>query len=152
MSTLDLFDGRLTLLTGPCGARWRRATAGPVAAGVPLTTLSVGAPAGGSPALGVLSETADLQAVDGDFARRYRLGDTGAVLVRPDGHVAWRHPGDTADEPAALAAAVARALGRPTASIRPPVTALPDPPGAAARSGRPPEPSRPARRTCRPAA
>ena len=35
----------------------------------------------------------DLLDPSGDLVRRYRLGDADAVLVRPDGHVAWRLPG-----------------------------------------------------------
>ena len=32
----------------------------------------------------------DLVDTDGEVERRYRLGEADAVLVRPDGHVAWR--------------------------------------------------------------
>ena len=46
---------------------------------------------------------------------RYALGPGSAVLVRPDGRVAWRHDGACADRVAALAGAVATALGRPAA-------------------------------------
>jgi 2-polyprenyl-6-methoxyphenol hydroxylase-like FAD-dependent oxidoreductase len=86
-STLDLWDGRLTLVTRDAG--WRRAAeqvAGPVAA-------------------------PDLDDPAGRLARAYRLERGGAVLVRPDGHVAWRHDVPVADPAAALAAAVAGALG-----------------------------------------
>jgi hypothetical protein len=37
-----------------------------------------------------LSVVRDLHGQDGGLADRYRLGDSGAVLVRPDGYVAWR--------------------------------------------------------------
>jgi putative polyketide hydroxylase len=73
ISTIDLFDGRLTLLTGRDGEAWHRA-----AAGLPLQVLSVGR---------------DLHDEDGMFTDRYGLGETGAVLVRPDGYVAWRSRG-----------------------------------------------------------
>jgi 2-polyprenyl-6-methoxyphenol hydroxylase-like FAD-dependent oxidoreductase len=91
VSTLDLFDGRVTVLTGSDGAGWER---GP-AADVPLRVLVAGR---------------DLQgrAVE----RAYRLRPGSAVLVRPDGRVAWRHDGPCADRAAALHAAVATALGR----------------------------------------
>jgi hypothetical protein len=140
VSTIDLFDGRLTVLTGPAGAPWRQATQGLAAAGLPITAVAVGA---------------DLVPVDDAFAERYRLPDAGAVLVRPDGFVAWRqdHPGT--DAGAALAAAVGRTLGRsaparPVAAVTAP--ARPAPPAAAARSVPRRHPSRPAPPRCRPAA
>lgn len=78
ISTLDLYDGGFVLLTGPGGRAWR--AAGERAAqrlDVPLICYSIG-PAGD------LTDEAvawlDLYGVDAD----------GAVLVRPDGHVAWR--------------------------------------------------------------
>jgi 2-polyprenyl-6-methoxyphenol hydroxylase-like FAD-dependent oxidoreductase len=132
ISTLDLFDARLTLLTGPAGTPWRRAATGPAATGPPIAVLTVGT---------------DLHPEDGTFAERYRLGTAGAVLVRPDGVVAWRQDGPAADPAAELGAAVGRALGRPaTGPARPGLPAGPD------RSGRPPRPSRPAPQPCRPAA
>jgi hypothetical protein len=130
ISTLDLFDARLTVLTGPAGARWRAAAARAAAAGLPITALTVGT---------------DLHPVDRTFGERYRLGERGAVLVRPDGFLAWRANGATADPAAELAAALDRTLGR-TATARPAPPAGPD------RSGRPPRPSRPAPQPCRPAA
>jgi putative polyketide hydroxylase len=42
----------------------------------------------------------------------YGVGADGAVLVRPDGYVAWRSPAMVADPPATLAAALARILAR----------------------------------------
>jgi 2-polyprenyl-6-methoxyphenol hydroxylase-like FAD-dependent oxidoreductase len=140
VSTIDLFDGRLTVLTGPAGAPWRQATAGLAATGLPITAVAIGT---------------DLVPVDDAFAERYRLPDAGAVLVRPDGFVAWRqdHPGT--DAGAALAAAVDRTLGR-SAPARPVATvtapARPAPPAAAARSVPRRHPSRPAPPRCRPAA
>ncbi len=87
-STLDLFDGRLTVLTGPCG-RWDTPR------DVPIAVFRVGR---------------DLPDPHGAIQRAYRLGPASAVLVRPDGVVAWRHDGPT--DPAGLAFAVRTALGR----------------------------------------
>jgi len=70
-SLLDLFDGKLTLIVGPDADAWRTAAA---AAQVPLQVLGIGHE---------LLCDSDLQ------AGRYGLADGGAVLVRPDGHVAW---------------------------------------------------------------
>jgi 2-polyprenyl-6-methoxyphenol hydroxylase-like FAD-dependent oxidoreductase len=51
--------------------------------------------------------------VDPDFATAYELDDGGAVLVRPDGYVAWRAPTRPADPAQALGGAMAELLGRP---------------------------------------
>jgi 2-polyprenyl-6-methoxyphenol hydroxylase-like FAD-dependent oxidoreductase len=74
-SMLDLFDGRLTLLTGRRGEQWRHAATELAAGGIPIT---------------VLSADRDLHDEDGTFARHYSLGDTSAALVRPDGYLAWQ--------------------------------------------------------------
>jgi len=37
----------------------------------------------------------DLDDPGGDLAAAYGIGQAGAVLVRPDGHVAWRDPNPT---------------------------------------------------------
>jgi 2-polyprenyl-6-methoxyphenol hydroxylase-like FAD-dependent oxidoreductase len=105
-SVLDLFENRLTLLTGPDDARWRSA-AGRLA-GVPIRVLTAGPG-------------------NDKLAGAYRLRPGSAVLVRPDGIVAWRHDGPSAggaavdgvDRDAALAGAVDTALGRaPSVSWR----------------------------------
>jgi putative polyketide hydroxylase len=84
-STLDLWDGRLTLVTAEDS--WRRA-AGMVGVAAP--------------------EIADPR---GRLVRAYRLGAGGAVLVRPDGVVAWRHEVPVADPVDAVRDAVDGALG-----------------------------------------
>ncbi|MDT7580132.1 MAG: hypothetical protein QOK35_1396 [Pseudonocardiales bacterium] len=92
VSTLDLFDGRLTLVTGGTdGTAW--AEAADRVRGVPLQVLA------GGPAL----------------AGPYALGPESSVLVRPDGRVAWRSDGPCADPGTALADAVALTLGHATA-------------------------------------
>jgi 2-polyprenyl-6-methoxyphenol hydroxylase-like FAD-dependent oxidoreductase len=75
-STLDLFETEMVLLAGPHGATWRDA-AQAAAGDVPLRSWTVGA--GG-----------ELTDPDGDWRALYGVGPDGAVLVRPDGHVAWR--------------------------------------------------------------
>jgi 2-polyprenyl-6-methoxyphenol hydroxylase-like FAD-dependent oxidoreductase len=92
-SLLDLFDGRMTLIVGPDADAWRTAAA---ASPVPLQVLGPGRE---------LVCDADL------LARRYGLAHGGAVLVRPDGHVAWTCA--RAVEPVAqLLAALDQTLGR----------------------------------------
>lgn len=97
ISTLDLFDGHLTVLTGPRSGPWRQAVAELAAGGLPIVALSAGR---------------ELHDEDGSFARRYRLGDTGAALIRPDGYLAWRRPGPGSDARTALGSAAGLALGR----------------------------------------
>jgi hypothetical protein len=75
-STLDLFETEMVLLAGPRGTAWRDA-ARAAAGDVPLNTWTIGAD----------GEFAD---PDGDWQTLYGVGPDGAVLVRPDGHVAWR--------------------------------------------------------------
>jgi putative polyketide hydroxylase len=96
VSTVDLFDGRLTVLTGRRGTRWRRPAADLAAGGLPIVALSIGR---------------ELDELRSSLADRLGIGDTGAALVRPDGHLAWRHPGPATEPAAALRAAVDRTLG-----------------------------------------
>jgi putative polyketide hydroxylase len=84
LSTLDLFGDGFVLLAGPDGAAWKDAAlaaAGELA--VALSGLTVGA--GG-----------DLADPAGAWLDLYGLAPSGAVLVRPDGYVAWRTPTATA--------------------------------------------------------
>ena len=79
ISTLDLTSPeRFTLLTGIGGGAWRRA-ADAVSArfGVPIEAFQIGL---GLPVLDPY----------GDWGRLSGVGEAGAVLVRPDMHVAWR--------------------------------------------------------------
>ncbi len=88
-SILDLFDATFVLIAGPAGAAWVD-----------------GASALGSPVVVAYRLGADLladPAEDRDLASLYGIGDAGAVLVRPDGHVAWRRPGGVSDALAARA-------------------------------------------------
>jgi hypothetical protein len=105
ISTLDLFDGRLTLLAGPAGREWRAAADRLAAHRAPLTALRFGP---------------DLPDPHGSLARRYAVGEAGAVLIRPDGYVAWRTRSPAPDAAAALSSAIDRATGRsPAAAERP---------------------------------
>lgn len=101
VSTLDLFDGRLTLLTGPGGSDWCSA-----AHRLPV----------GYPPLAVLRFGPDLPDPDGSLALRYGVGARGAVLVRPDGFVAWQAPCPSGDRASLLRSAVDLATGRPGAT------------------------------------
>jgi len=76
LSTLDLFGSTFTLLAGPRGDPWCT-TAAEVGRelAVPIDRYRIGGPG--------LRDA-------GGFTKAYGLGEDGAVLVRPDGHVAWR--------------------------------------------------------------
>jgi 2-polyprenyl-6-methoxyphenol hydroxylase-like FAD-dependent oxidoreductase len=88
ISTLDLFGMGFALLTAGSADEWRDAATG-VAGTLPVSVRSVG----GS-------------------ARAFGIADGGAVLVRPDGVVAWRTASMPARPANALDEALAAALGR----------------------------------------
>ncbi|AXV09016.1 2,4-dichlorophenol 6-monooxygenase [Euzebya pacifica] len=101
VSTLDLVgNGRFTVLTGIGGDGWISA-AEKVAhdTGLEIATASIG-------------PGQDYEDVYGDWPALREVGDDGVLLVRPDGHVAFRHP--TRDDAAEsrLADAVHAILGR----------------------------------------
>jgi hypothetical protein len=104
VSTLDLFGGGLVLLTAASGEAWRAAARSLGAVHVSVR------PIGGR-----------IVDADGAFAAAYGLEPGGAVLVRPDGIVAWRSPSLPLDPAAALAGAVANTLGRGAATAVPSV-------------------------------
>ncbi|MDF2708632.1 MAG: FAD-dependent oxidoreductase [Nonomuraea muscovyensis] len=98
ISTIDLFASGFTLLAGPRGAAWTRA--GRLVAerlGVRLTRVVVGE---------------DLVDVEGRWQERYGVDEGGAVLVRPDGYVAWRSPGPHPDPETTLDRALRHILSR----------------------------------------
>lgn len=96
ISSLDLFDRRLVLLTGP-NPGWANAAARVAAElGVPILAHRIGAGVGDP---------------DGRRTAAYGVAADGATLVRPDGFVAWRSTGPVQDPAAALADAVRAMLG-----------------------------------------
>jgi putative polyketide hydroxylase len=98
LSTIDLFGRDYVLLTGSDGSAWVDAARSVTDTGVEAYRI------GGD---------GDFADVEGHWAEAYGVTDGGAVLVRPDGFVAWRSA-DVADDPArALASAISdlRAVG-----------------------------------------
>jgi 2-polyprenyl-6-methoxyphenol hydroxylase-like FAD-dependent oxidoreductase len=99
LSTVDLVRTNPVLLTGPRGAAWTRG--GEQAADrlrVPLDVHRVG-------------EGGELDD-GGRFAAACGIGPDGAVLVRPDGFVAWRARGAVDDPVREFGTALARSLSR----------------------------------------
>ncbi|WP_433799942.1 FAD-dependent monooxygenase [Actinomycetospora sp. CA-084318] len=87
LSTLDVVGkGRMTLLTGIGGVAWKRAAQ---KLDLPfLRTVVVGEPGAADPY--------------GNWRRAREVSEAGAILVRPDGYVAWRHTGAVWDDDLAL--------------------------------------------------
>jgi len=97
-STLDLLGTRFTVLAGRGGRPWIDAAgAASKRLGLEISAHAIGAD----------GEWAD---PSGRFAAMYGVGETGAVLVRPDGHVAFR--ATEAGSPDALEVALRRVLCR----------------------------------------
>jgi len=109
-STLDLLGRDFAVLAGPSGAAWERAaSAAARRTGVVVDAHRIGADAAENHVAGTVATTWSDR--DGAFAATYRIGATGAVLVRPDGHVAARWQDDT-DAPDRLERALCTVLGR----------------------------------------
>jgi len=95
LSTLDWFGRGLVLLTNGAADAWR--TAAWACGEFPMSVRPIG------------DRIVD---AEGAFGQTFGLADGGAVLVRPDGVVAWRAAELPADPSAALHAAINAALGR----------------------------------------
>jgi hypothetical protein len=98
ISTIDLFGPRFVLLAGR-GNAWLRAAQGIDMSWPPLVAYTVG-------------EGGDLGDPDGNWHEAYGVDAGGAVLVRPDGHVAWRSRSAASDPMEVLRAALDRVFGR----------------------------------------
>jgi hypothetical protein len=100
LSTLDLFGRCFVLLAAQEGADWCDAARKAASRhdGLELEAYCVGG--------------AELRPLSASFADAYGLSDSGAVLVRPDGFVAWRATSRSTDPSAAVAAALRVALAR----------------------------------------
>ncbi|MEU8422277.1 FAD-dependent oxidoreductase [Micromonospora sp. NPDC048835] len=97
VSTIDVLTEGWTLATAPGDDAWLAAAAAASAeTGLPITALTAG-PDG---------DLAD----DGSWLASCGVGPGGALLVRPDGIVAWRSTGPVDDQKQTLAAALATIL------------------------------------------
>ena len=96
-STIDMFDGRLTVLTGHDGHQWREACAGLALTGLPITCVTLGR---------------ELEDINGAVAAAYALRPQDCMLVRADGFVAWASEEGDATGGASLRHAVGASVGR----------------------------------------
>ncbi len=102
ISTIDLFGAHFTLLAGRDGDRWQQA-AQAMSASMKASWPKISAHMiGGS----------DLSEPDGNFHDVYGIDADGAVLVRPDGYVAWRSRSGAANSQDTLRGAIDSLLGR----------------------------------------
>jgi 2-polyprenyl-6-methoxyphenol hydroxylase-like FAD-dependent oxidoreductase len=86
LSTIDLFKGRWVLLVGSSGDTWLRAAhRTPAATNFNLQHFSVGS-------------DGDVRDINNRWSSAYGVNVDGAVLVRPDGFIAWRAR-EASDEP-----------------------------------------------------
>jgi len=101
-STIELFQDVFTVVAGASGDAWTKAArklneTGPA----PVRGYTYG-----------IDLRADIDQSEDQFGQLYGIDAGGAVLVRPDGHVAFRSRGAVSDPAAVLADALAVALGR----------------------------------------
>jgi 2-polyprenyl-6-methoxyphenol hydroxylase-like FAD-dependent oxidoreductase len=97
-STLDLFGRDFVVLAGPAGESWcAGARAAGVSNGVPVHAYRV---------------EADVTDTTGGLEASYGTGPAGAVLVRPDGFIAWRASASQDDPEGELSSALGAALSR----------------------------------------
>lgn len=99
ISTLDLFDQHFVLLVGPEGQSWCEAARRlAYSKGVPLDAYRI-------------ADDGDLQDPEGNWLSTYELSEDGALLIRPDGHVAWRRQNASQEPEAKLQSILKQILG-----------------------------------------
>jgi len=96
-STLDLFGTNFVLVTGADGKVWNDAVRSVRGAlDIPLGVASV--------------DGQEMRAISDDWRLAYGIDADGAVLVRPDGYIAWRSASAAADATATLEQVIGRVL------------------------------------------
>lgn len=98
ISSLDLLDGRFVLLAGPAGTGWRKAIqAAADRLGVRVAAFQI---------------AVDLVDTENKWQAKMGVSPDGAVLLRPDGFVAWRSRAVTADPVSTLVQVLSQVLCR----------------------------------------
>jgi len=98
LSTIDLFGAHFTLLAGRDGDAWREALHQTEPTWPPLIGFTIG-------------KEGDLIDPDGNWHQTYGVETDGAVMVRPDGYVAWRKRSGTSEPREVLRAVFDDLLG-----------------------------------------
>src|SRR5690606_7063643 len=107
LSTIDLFGDGFVLLTGDDA--WTdaaRTVAWNLSLRLTPYRIADGGAVPGPDGVEVLRDPR------GEWTARYGVTTAGAVLVRPDGHIAWRSPGAVPDPSATLTEVLTRILSR----------------------------------------
>jgi 2-polyprenyl-6-methoxyphenol hydroxylase-like FAD-dependent oxidoreductase len=99
ISTVDLIGPHFTLLAGATGEAWRRAAQSAAPSWPPLIAYVIGT-------------EGDVSDPDGQWQSTYGIDADGAVLIRPDGYVAWRSRSCVSHPDTVLRAVFDRLLGR----------------------------------------
>lgn len=102
LSSIDLFGGAWTLLAGAEGQAWQRSAAA-IGLAVPLEVHTI--------------DQVELRDSAGAFHEAHGITPSGAVLVRPDGVVAWRERTNAGASPERLGSVLAGLLGRSQRSL-----------------------------------
>lgn len=122
-TVLDLASKDHLLLCGAAGQKWAQAASGAATTlGLPLAIHVMAAgPAISTESLvdahlrnteSVRNSTGSLQDVEHQFESRYQVSSSGAVLIRPDGFIAWKAPSDENARPEYMQDVLSCALGR----------------------------------------
>ena len=98
ISSIDLIGPRFVLMAGAQGEAWRRAAQGVAPSWPPLVTHVIG-------------KDTEISDPDGNWHAAYGIEPDGAVLVRPDGYVAWRSRSGVANPESTLREVFDRLLG-----------------------------------------
>ena len=99
ISSIDLIGSHFLLMAGAQGDAWKRAASAVAIAWPPLVAHVIG-------------KDTEVSEPDGNWHAAYGIEPDGAVLVRPDGYVAWRSRGGVDNPDATLREVFDRLLGR----------------------------------------
>jgi len=99
ISSIDLFGPQFVLMAGAKGEAWRRAAQGVAISWPPLVTHVIG-------------KDSEISDPDGNWHSAYGIEPEGAVLVRPDGYVAWRSQTSVSNPESTLRGVFDRLLGK----------------------------------------